>query len=87
MADTPIDSPPVVPLVLPEKLTPPAIAVAKANVPPPPAAVAREGTGHLPEPPKAPFTGLTSGQILEREKEKSKIAAEIEKLKTRLAAL
>lgn len=84
MADTPIDSPPVVPPVLPEKL---AIAVAKANVPPPPAAVAREGTGHLPEPPKAPFTGLTSGQILEREKEKSKIAAEIEKLKTRLAAL
>ena len=84
MADTPIDSPPVVPPVLPEKL---AIAVAKANVPPPPAAVAREGTGHLPEPPKAPFTGLTSGQILEREKEKFNLRAEIDRLHGRLDAL
>ena len=58
------------------------IAVARAATPPP--SVARPG--QLPEPPKT-VAVLTSGQILEREKEKGKIAAEIDKLKTRLEQL
>ena len=58
------------------------IAVARAAAPPP--SVARPG--QLPEPPKT-VAVLTSGQILEREKEKGKIAAEIDKLKTRLEQL